>query len=134
MDRAGVEKLAKRVIGDALTDTCDHDAVFKAMKGFMPAFVKEAFDRSIRYSLARNNGVLGLIDTEDLVLAASGLRRQLDLMNGASDTIHKPSVDQAIGAIVKDKLLGTGIQRNGYDDVWAKVVTIDENGEAVVEV
>jgi hypothetical protein len=83
------------------------------MEGFTPAFSKEAIDRAKRYSLARNAGELGLLDTEDFVLAARGLRPQHDLMMGSSDATAAPTMDahlrrlaeQAVANVVRDSLL-----------------------------
>jgi len=94
MDREGVETLTNRVIGASLAPGIDFDKVAEAMEGYMPAFVKEALDRAIRYSVSRNNGHVGLIDTDALVLAAHGLRDQLRLMSEASDVEREPTLDR----------------------------------------
>jgi transitional endoplasmic reticulum ATPase len=126
MDRPGVERLVRRTVGANLADEIDFDAVFEAYDGFMPAFVKEAIDRTVRYSVARNDGLLGMVDTSDLVLAAQGLRRQLDLMNNASDARHTPTIDGTIKGLVQSTLQGSGIFRgdsspdNG-DEAWATI-------------
>lgn len=119
MDRPGVEKLARRTI-KTLDDDVDFDLVFKAYDGFMPAFVKEAIDRAVRYSVNRNDGVLGSIGTEDLVLAANGLRTQLDIMNAASDTTHRPSIESSIQGVVKSTLEGAAI-KDADDDFWGSL-------------
>ena len=85
MDRPGVEKLARRVIGSSLEDDIDFDAVFAAMEGFAPAWVKEAFDRSMRRNIVRNHGVLSTISGHDLIGAAMNLRPQLKLMDDAPE-------------------------------------------------
>jgi len=104
MDRPGVEKLARRVIGDALDPDTNFDRVFEAMDGYMPAFVKEAFDRAVRYSVSLNHGKLGPLDTESLVLAANGLRDQLRLMEEASDTYVPDNLSLALGATVRQEV------------------------------
>ena len=102
MDRQGVEKLAKRVIGTNLNlDDTDFDAVFKAMDGFMPAFVKEVFDRAIRRNLVRNKGTLTSINGHDLIGAANNLRPQLDLMHGAPEATRREGVDGALHALIQ---------------------------------
>lgn len=109
MDRPGVERLARRVIGASLDQSTDFDLVAKAVYGFMPAFVREAFDRAVRYSVARNNGQLGLISTDDLILAAEGLRPQLSLMEGAADSVTVPSLDTAFRTMVTNVVNGTDV-------------------------
>ncbi|HKN45185.1 MAG TPA: ATP-binding protein, partial [Propionibacteriaceae bacterium] len=83
MDEPGVERMVRRTVGDALDPETDFSKVFEAVQGFMPAFVKEAIDRAVRYSVSIHDGRLGGIGTTELVLAAEGLRPQLELMAGA---------------------------------------------------
>ena len=94
MDRQGVEGLCKLVIGKNLAEDTDFDAVFAATEGFMPAYVREAIERAVRYTIARL-GRTGGINTQDLVAACESLRAQYDLQNGANDQHEKlPPLDQ----------------------------------------
>ena len=103
MDRPGVEKLAKRMIGDNLDlDDCDFDEVFVAMDGFMPAFVSEVFKRAIRRNLVRNQGVLTKLNGHDLIGAANNLRPQLDLMHGAPEARRGEGFDGAFRMLVRE--------------------------------
>lgn len=102
MDAPGVEKLTKRVVGASLAKNIDWEQVYQAVDGFMPAFVKEAIDRAVRYSVARGNGELGPIDTEDLVLAAHSLRPQLDLMENAGEQSTRDSMGDALKGVVQN--------------------------------
>lgn len=104
MDRIGVEKLVRRVVGDALDSDVDFDEVFDAFQGFMPAFVREAIDRTVRYSVARNDGRVGSISTSDLVEAAHGLRTQLALMNSAADKVVRPTIEGTIASVVQSTI------------------------------
>jgi transitional endoplasmic reticulum ATPase len=104
MDRPGVERLVKRIVGSSLSDGIDFDAVYAAYEGFMPAFVREAIDRAVRYSVAANDGRLSLIETRDLVEAARGLRRQLQLMEGAKDDVPESPLDAGLRKLVKDSM------------------------------
>src|SRR5690606_20812177 len=91
MDRPGIEKLTRRVVGPNLADDVDFDKVAEAMEGYMPAFVKEALNRAVRYSLAANGGRPGKIGTQELLDAADGLRDQLALMESApTDPLSDP--------------------------------------------
>jgi ATPase family protein associated with various cellular activities (AAA) len=84
LDRNGVEKLIRSVVKPEVLGDVDYDVVYSETEGFLPAFVKEAVDRAVRYAVSRNGGKTEFrIETEDIVLSAQGLRRQLDLMNGA---------------------------------------------------
>jgi len=93
MDRPGVERLARIVCRDALRDDIDYDAVFAATDGYMPAFVREGLERSIRYSIARTREVAN-ISTEDLVHSLGSLRAQHNMQQAASDQHEKlPPLD-----------------------------------------
>lgn len=99
MDRPGVERLCRRVIKTLAPDV-DFDAVFEAMDGYTPAYVRESLDRSVRYNLAANDGELGTITTADLVHAANGLRPQLQIMSDAPVKETVPSIDTTFRAII----------------------------------
>ncbi len=103
LDRAGTEKLIRALIpADALGDV-DFDQVAAAMDGFLPAFLSEATGNAVRYSMVRNAGVPGTIETSDLVYAATGLRRQLDLMNGAhAGERRRPALEEAFGQVTAE--------------------------------
>jgi ATPase family associated with various cellular activities (AAA) len=89
LDRPGLEKLIKSLIPAEHLGVVDFDSVATAMQGFLPAFVAEAAQRSVRYSMARNAGEPGVIVTRDLLQAAEGLRDQLNLVNDAGEAQHK---------------------------------------------
>jgi hypothetical protein len=101
MDRPGVERLCKRVISNLAADV-DFDAVFTAMEGYTPAYVREALDRTVRYSLFQHDGELGMIDTAALVGAANGLRPQLEIMAEATEGTPRVGVDGALVGIVNE--------------------------------
>lgn len=111
LDEGGVERLVKSHIReDLLSGDVDWAVVGEAMDGYLPAFIKEGADRSMRYALARakrdNKDVAQIsIDTEDLVYAAQALRKQLDLMNGAKDTHEAESVGAAIARTTRDAVV-----------------------------
>jgi transitional endoplasmic reticulum ATPase len=98
LDGAGIEKLIKAVVPhDQLSDNIDWDKVVAAMSDsdgvpdFVPAFVKEAADRTRRYAIARTGGDTSDLEltTDDFVHAATGLRPHLDLMHGAKDMVER---------------------------------------------
>lgn len=70
--------------------------VSEAMVGFLPAFVREACDRAIKYSVVRNEGELGEITKDDLVGAARGLRDHYNLMTGAADKVEREPLQVAL--------------------------------------
>lgn len=102
MDRPGVERLANIVIGNRLADDIDYDAVYEATEGFMPAYVKEALERAVRYTIART-GKAGQINGPDLIHALNSLRDQYALQERASDTIEKlPPLDRMLRQMIAE--------------------------------
>jgi hypothetical protein len=102
MDRPGVETLARLVIGDKLDDDIDFDAVYERTSGFMPAYVKEALERAVRYTIART-GKAGNISGPDLIHALNSLRAQYDLQEKASDTREMlPPLDRVMTQMIAD--------------------------------
>lgn len=128
MDRAGVEKLGRRVIGHLLDDDTDWDAVFTAVEGYMPAFVREVFDRSVRYAITLNEGKLDAIGTKAIQLAADSLRDQHKLMEGASEERPPTDLTVAFGKAVADVVNKTVVADE--DDGYRRYVLIaDSNGQ-----
>ena len=122
MDREGVEKLGKRVLGESLdTDFIDWDEVYARMEGYMPAFVRECFDRSIRYAVTLNAGDPGLIGTEAICLAADGLRDQYRLMEGAREEKVNSDLTTALGAVIQRAVNGVDVQDYDGDSMYQLV-------------
>lgn len=104
LDTAGVEKLAHAVIDNKLLErNIDWNKVGLAMDGFLPAFVKEALERALRYNLSRNKGRATKLNTDDFVNAALGLRPQLDLMENADETGRPDALSVALARVVSEK-------------------------------
>lgn len=122
LDAAGVEKLIKAVVPkEQLALDIDWVSVVEAMSDpesgepdFVPAFVKEAADRTRRYAIARTGGNTEDLEltTEDFVHAATGLRPHLDLMKGAKDLIErdplsvvvKRDVGQEVDRVLQERI------------------------------
>lgn len=103
LDSAGVRKLIEIVLGKNMGQDIDWDKVFEANNGYSPAFVKEAADRSLRYAVTR--GVKPIkISTDDLVYAAGSMRTQFEWMEKGVDDKQPYTMNDAIGAIVKDAI------------------------------
>ena len=116
LDAIGIEKLIRSIVpAELLPFELDREAIAEAMSGFMPAFVKEAVDRTVRYSIARNGGNLGELSNEDFVAAANGLRPQLDLMEGASESFSRPPIDEALRSIVTEEIVAKAVLTKGGD-------------------
>lgn len=120
LDQGGVERLTRsKLKGDQLASEIDWVKVHESMVGYTPAFCSEAIDRTIRYSLARNNGELAPITTDDLVEASNGLRDQLELMEGASDTPTKPDFVEAIAIAAVDQITERRMTFDGAQQLGA---------------
>jgi transitional endoplasmic reticulum ATPase len=106
LDAAGLHRLVGSLVKDPkhLGDI-NYEHVQRAFSGFMPAFVTEAIHSSLVFALARNGGKIeGIrIETEDLVNSSLSLRRQLELMNSATEGQNAPTVD----GLLQDMLTGT---------------------------
>lgn len=122
LDAEGIQKLVTVSIPARLKDggdwasTINWSEVTEAMDGFLPAFVKEASDRSVRYMIGRGEQD-SVITTSDLVQAAEGLRPQLDLMNGAGEGKSRPTVDAAISDVVETTMETLRVWDNDDDPV-----------------
>jgi ATPase family protein associated with various cellular activities (AAA) len=105
-DAAGIRKLIEVNIGYRLADDIVWDRVAEAMDGYLPAFVVEAAQRAIRYTISRNGGFLNgaKLTTDDLVAAAEGLRPQYDLMQDAKESKMRPSIDDAFRHVIRDSV------------------------------
>lgn len=104
LDREGIEKLVKAVIpGHLLSDQVDYDRLYAAFDGYMPAFYREAIDRSVRYVINRT-GQADMITTDDLVDAADGLRPQHQLMLEAEEGVRKPTLSGVLSDTITETL------------------------------
>ena len=107
MDRPGVEKLCRIVVGDNLDTDIDFDAVYAATEGYMPAFVKEGIERSLRFVIAEQ-GKVAPITGDALVKALNSLRRQHDLFEGATDRKQAmPALDATLSRMFRDEVEAT---------------------------
>lgn len=105
LDPAGVRKLVEATVPeDLLAPNMDWPTVTSAMDGFLPAFVREAIDRTVRYNVARNKGTVSKLEAADFAAAAEGLRPQLALMEGAKDVPSRELLAHTFSEVVKDAL------------------------------
>lgn len=103
LDAAGIEHLVKVTVPSTLLESdVDYAKVAAAFTGYVPAFAKEAIDRAMRYSIARNGGTPDRVTTADLVNAGQGLRDQLRLMDGAAEGDRGRTIDDHLTGIVEN--------------------------------
>ncbi len=130
MDRPGVERLAHIVCRDALRVDVDYDAVYAATEGYMPAFVREGLERSIRYSIARSREVAS-ISTEDLVHSLNSLRAQHNMQQAASDQHEKlPPLDIMFRQMISD---AASPDPEAVRDVVDEQIEYRVNGAALIK-
>lgn len=126
LDRPGVERLTRSVIPTELLGDVNFDAVYDSMEGFMPAFVREALDRAVRYNVARTGSKDIVLDTADIVNAAHGLRPQLELMEGASEGAERDPLSVGFASIVNEALSKTTVRDSDGEDVYYRL-SADQN-------
>ena len=96
--------LIKVVVPPRLLGKVDYTKVATAFTGYVPAFAREAIDRAMRYSIARNGGTPDEVTTADLVNAAQGLRAQHGLMESAAEGSAPVTLDGALTARLEEVL------------------------------
>lgn len=114
LDATGIERLIRSVVPeDQLDPNIDFGPIVKAMSDpetgepdFMPAFVKEAADRTRRYAIAREGGeIVGIkLTTEDFVHAAEGLRAHFNLMKDARDVVERDPLSTITKRVLGEKM------------------------------
>ena len=134
LDAKGIQRLIEASIPETnLSAGIAWEQVVTACEGYVPAFVKEVADRSLRYALNRNGGEVGamLIDTVDLVHAAGGLRSQFQRMQDAPE---HGAADQTLGELIQSNVQKATValvpEQNARADVWdvEKLAAVSGNG------
>jgi transitional endoplasmic reticulum ATPase len=114
LDTDGFIRLIHSLVPLDKLGSLNKELIGEAFAGFLPAFAAEAINRAVRYSIARNHGEVGLLNTEDFVEAAEGLRPQLELMHEAKERAEVTAIDAAFQNIVKESLDDTRIIAEDY--------------------
>lgn len=94
-------------------------------EGYLPAFAREAISRAQLYVIDRNGGP-GVIETNDLVDAAYGLRRQRELMNDANEGVTRATLDSHTRNLVRQEILAGLDGKMQLDGDNYKFVKVDE--------
>ena len=127
MDSAAVQRLTRRVVGDKLATDIDWELVGQSMEGYMPAFVREALDRAVGYSVSSHGGKLGPIGTGDLVDAANSLRTQYQMMEDADETRPVDAVGAAVETVVRGVINATAVN-DSDGDPWGTLSMANGHG------
>lgn len=97
LDGPAKEQLIKASVPpDLLSDDIDYAQIDEAMENFLPAFIKEAIDRAVRYAIVRTGGAPDKLTTPDFVGAANSLRAQHQMMENASEGKLPDNLGQAM--------------------------------------
>lgn len=106
LDPPGITRLIKAVVNPAkLSPAVDFVKVNAEMKGFYPAFVREAVDRA-RVVAITQHGRDYMLDTTALVAAAQTLNAQLRAMEAADEGTPKPALEVAFTDAVRGAVKG----------------------------
>lgn len=134
LDTHGVQLMIEAIVREDLREPdLDYDRIAEAMgvntdHGFLPAFVKESIDRTMRYAMARGGGDIPLLTTDDFVQAAEGLMPQLLMMHEAEEGKIPDSLSTVLKRTVADAVGGTKVTRGGEE--WAQLET---NGHSTAD-
>lgn len=122
LDPAGVRKLVEVTVPeDLLAPNIDWPTITSAMDGFLPAFIREAIDRTVRYNVARNKGTVTKLEAADFAAAAEGLRPQLALMEEAREVPTREVLANSFAEVVRDALHNSELQDHDDDAMfWLK--------------
>jgi transitional endoplasmic reticulum ATPase len=137
LDPESIKRLITALMPAGMLDAnIDWGKVTEACKGsdgehYLPAFITEVTGRALRYGVAREGRQPKHVSTTDLVLAAEGLRPQLDLMTGAKQAQHgKPDLDKALGGLVGSVLQEHELTVRKGSDGKATIVFAESNGHS----
>lgn len=94
--------ITQKIGEDRLAEDINWERVAASMEGYTPSWVNEVADRVVRYAWVENDGDVGTVSEDALIAAAEGLRRQLDLQDGASDRREIPTLDESLTTLVRE--------------------------------
>jgi transitional endoplasmic reticulum ATPase len=104
LDGPAIQKLFTSILGGRLDKKIEWEAVVKACQGYLPAFLKETADRTVRYAISRSEDETTplKITTEDLVFSAQGLRPQFERMQDAKEFSNADTLAEAMRKISEE--------------------------------
>ena len=94
-------------LGDQLEGDLDQESLVVAAKGYTPAFVVEALNKTWLYALHRTGETNAKIVNADIVFALENLRPQFDIMMGEQEKDDSGIADQYVSEIVDKVDRGT---------------------------
>jgi hypothetical protein len=121
LDASGYQKLVRAILPEDMVGDIDWNRIAEAFAGYGPAFNVEAIKRTLRYAIMRAEGLATEpISTDDLVNAANGMKRQLELMEGAREGANVPTIDGLLEDLVDSRL-----QEHHVDGMHIRLVDQD---------
>lgn len=119
LDGEGIERLVRLVLDSKCDPDMDFKQVVEACKDYMPAFIKEAADRSIRYAVVRTGDASGelKITTDDMLFAARSMRSQHEWMTRKAEGSVIPSLDKSLQRTVQRSVADMATTKP-REDVW----------------
>jgi len=114
LDTQGFKEMVEAVVDPKMrSKALNYEEIGRAFEGFLPAFAREAIDRAKRYAIARaKNGDIPSLSTNDFVLAAEGLRPQLDMMRDAPELGQADHLSEGFQDLIKSVLSRTVLDNN----------------------
>jgi hypothetical protein len=106
LDQSGTERLVRAIVPAHELGGIDFDAFFEAVKGYMPAFVREAIDSAKLFALDARGEENFVITTEDLIAAANSLRSQWEGHQAATDLGTEPEIATALRSLIVGTVTG----------------------------
>lgn len=91
LDRAGIEELLHRTLGDQLAPEIDFDQIWEEVKDFSPAFIRKTYVSAKAYAIQNDDE--GLITTEALVDAARASHNHHAVYDRLENKRQEPAVD-----------------------------------------
>lgn len=111
-DATAIQRMVEAFVPEgALADDIDWKAVTSSMHEYIPAFVREAVNKAIRYALVRerelndeNEDPEILLTTADLVNAGNVLKPHVELVDSGVESLPVPALDESLRKLVDSTL------------------------------
>jgi transitional endoplasmic reticulum ATPase len=114
-DAEAVGRLIRLYARDLLDENESLDEVGAILDGQIPATIREVVERAKLAMISREGGS---IKETDLVIAATGMTRHLELLNGKEEKVISP--EEKLGIAARDLLVGKNLEQ-GVSNVYHEV-------------
>lgn len=98
LDPATAARLVRLYAGDSLDADSDMEAIGRAVKGNIPAAIREVVERAKLFALARVGDLGFQINHTDIIFAAKGMEEHMALLNGTQS--HQVSPVEVLGSVM----------------------------------